>query len=77
MIAIGISLALAFSLRDARASSPTRLLPDVVADSPDDVSLAVSEETPTGEHMAPELLLRFNGYVHNIGPGVRRLPTSC
>jgi hypothetical protein len=68
-IAGGVCLALAFTLRDAHASSPTRLLPDVVADSPDNISLAVSEETPTDEHMAPELLLRFNGYVHNIGPG--------
>jgi hypothetical protein len=68
-IAVAIALALALTLRDARASSPTRELPDVVADSPDNISLAVSEETPTGGHMEPELLLRFNGYVHNIGPG--------
>jgi hypothetical protein len=69
VIAIGICLALATTLREARASGPTPLLPDVVADSPDNVSLAVSDETPTGGQMAPELLLRFNGYVHNIGPG--------
>lgn len=68
-MAVAIALALAMTLRDARASSPTRELPDVVADSPDNISLAVSEETPTGGQMAPELLLRFNGYVHNIGPG--------
>jgi hypothetical protein len=68
-IAIGICLALATTLRDARASSPTPLLPDVVADAPDNISLGVSEETPTGESAPAELLLRFNGYVHNIGPG--------
>ena len=68
-IAIGIAAALAMTLRNAQASSPTKELPDVVADSPDNISLDVSEETPTKGHMEPELLLRFNGYVHNIGPG--------
>src|ERR1700691_2041313 len=69
MIAIGVCLALATTLRDARASSPTPLLPDVVADAPNNISLGISEETPTGEPAPAELLLRFNGYVHNIGPG--------
>ncbi len=68
-IAIGVCLALATTLRDARASSPTPLLPDVVADAPNNISLGISEETPTGEPAPAELLLRFNGYVHNIGPG--------
>jgi hypothetical protein len=68
-IAIGVGLGLAVTLREARASSPTPQLPDVVADAPDNISLAVSEETPTHEHTSAKLLLRFNGYVHNIGPG--------
>ncbi len=68
-IALAVAVALALTLRNAQASSPTRELPDVVADSPNEISLSVSEETPTGGHMEPELLLRFNGYVHNIGPG--------
>lgn len=66
---MGLCVALVWGLHEARASSPTRLLPDLAADSPDDISLAVSEETPTEEHMAPELLLRFDGYVHNVGAG--------
>ncbi len=57
------------TLREAYASSPTPQLPDLVADSPNEISLSVSEETPTKGHMEPELLLRFNGYVHNKGPG--------
>ncbi len=69
MIAFGICLALVATLRDARASSPTRLLPDVVADPPDNISLSVSEEGPSKEPTEAELLLRFNGYVHNVGPG--------
>ncbi len=68
-VAVGVCLSLALTLRDARASSPTPQLPSLVADPPDNISLDESEETPTGGHMAAELLLRFNGYVHNKGPG--------
>jgi hypothetical protein len=53
----------------AHASAPTPLLANLVADPPDNVSLGVSSETPTGEPTTPALLLRFNGYVHNVGPG--------
>ncbi len=41
----------------------------MVADPPDNVSISVSQETPTGEPAAAKLLLRFNGYLHNKGPG--------
>jgi Lysyl oxidase/Bacterial Ig domain len=68
-IATAGSLAPAVALRDAHASGPTPQLPDVVADPPDNVSLAVSSETPTKEPTEAKLLLRFNGYVHNLGPG--------
>jgi Lysyl oxidase/Bacterial Ig domain len=61
--------ALTGSPRVARASSPTPQLPDLVADPPDTISLEVSEETPTHLHTAAKLLLRFDGYVHNVGPG--------
>jgi hypothetical protein len=69
MLTTGLGLGLAIVLRDAHASSPTPLLPDVVADSPDNISLEVSTETPTKEPTEARLLLRFDGYVHNIGPG--------
>ena len=62
-------LGLTISLRAAHASSQTPQLPDLVADPPDNISIDESEETPTGGHMEAELLLRFNGYVHNKGPG--------
>ncbi len=62
-------LGLTISLHAAHASSQTPQLPDLVADPPDNISIDESEETPTGGHMEAELLLRFNGYVHNKGPG--------
>jgi cell division septation protein DedD len=46
------------------------LLPNIVADSPTNVSLETS--TTEGGLKAsgePKLLLRFNGYIHNVGPG--------
>jgi Lysyl oxidase/Bacterial Ig domain len=48
----------------AHASSSEPLLPNLVADPPDNTSLATDSSTGTAK-----LLLRFNGYVHNIGPG--------
>ena len=68
-IVVATAGGLAMTLREAYASTPTPQLPDLVADSPNEISLSVSEETPTKGHMEPELLLRFNGYVHNKGPG--------
>jgi hypothetical protein len=81
-VGLGSGLGLAAMLREARASGPTPLLPDVVADPPDNVTLAVSDETPTEEPTEAKLLLRFNGYVHNVGPGAldfrgsRQAPTA-
>ena len=69
IVIAGLGLGLVVTLRGAYASSPTPLLPDVVADPPDNISVAVSEETPTESPRGAQLLLRFNGYVHNIGPG--------
>jgi hypothetical protein len=65
----GIGLALVLVLHEARASGPTPQLPNLVVDEPDFVSLSVSEETPTKQHAEAKLLLRFNGYLHNKGPG--------
>ncbi len=48
----------------ATASEPAPLLPDLVADAPDNVALATSSEEGR-----TRLLLRFNGYIHNAGPG--------
>ncbi len=50
--------------RPARASGAEPLLPNLVADPPDNVSLATDGSTGVNR-----LLLRFNGYVHNKGPG--------
>jgi hypothetical protein len=69
VIVSGIGFALTASLRSAHASSPTPQLPNLVADPPDNISLGISEESPTHEHISPRLLLRFNGYVHNSGAG--------
>ncbi|MGA9285196.1 MAG: lysyl oxidase family protein [Solirubrobacteraceae bacterium] len=82
MAVLAAAMGLTTTLREARASSPTPQLPDLVADPPDNISLAQSEETPTQEHMKAELLLRFNGYLHNKGPGaldfrgMRSAPTN-
>ena len=82
MAVLAAAMGLTVTLREARASSPTPQLPDLVADPPDNISLAQSEETPAHEHMKAELLLRFNGYLHNKGPGaldfrgMRSAPTS-
>ena len=46
------------------AASGATLLPNLVADPPDTQSIATDTSTGT-----PRLLLRFNGYIHNKGPG--------
>ncbi len=56
-------LVLAASAHVAAASGAT-LLPNLVADPPDTQSIATDTSTGT-----PRLLLRFNGYIHNKGPG--------
>jgi hypothetical protein len=59
------------SRSQAHASSPAPLLPNLVADPPDNASFETStnEGGLSGTKITPELLLRFNGYVHNAGPG--------
>ena len=56
--------------RQAHASDTGGLLPNLVADPPDNVSLETSTTdgglSGTGE---PKQLLRFNGYIHNDGEG--------
>ncbi len=61
---LGFGLLGAGVLREAHASDPEALLPNLVADPPDNVTLATS--SVDGK---TALLLRFNGYVHNAGPG--------
>jgi hypothetical protein len=48
----------------AHASGSSALLPDLVADPPDGMELVTDSSTGTAR-----LLLRFNGYIHNKGPG--------
>jgi hypothetical protein len=65
----GVGFALAVVLHEARASTPApQQLPDLVVDEPDNVSLGISGTKPS-EPAEPKLLLRFNGYLHNKGPG--------
>src|SRR5271163_4735830 len=68
LVVLGLSATVI--IREAQSAEPTALLPDLVADPPDNVSLETSD-TEGGLKGAGEsrLLLRFNGYVHNIGPG--------
>jgi hypothetical protein len=64
-VLLGLSLAgVNLQALQAHASSSEPLLPNLVADPPDNTSLATDSSTGT-----TRLLLRFNGYVHNIGPG--------
>jgi hypothetical protein len=63
-LATACAVLLAVVLGPARAAGGTPLLPNLVADPPDNMSLAT--DSSSGE---ARLLLRFNGYVHNTGPG--------
>jgi hypothetical protein len=63
-VALMVPLLLAGVFPQARAASESTLLPNLVADPPDGMIL----ETSTIEG-STHLLLRFNGYVHNTGPG--------
>jgi hypothetical protein len=60
-------------LRSAQGSEPAKpLLPNLVADPPNNMILgAESEDTEgvEGGSSGAQLLLRFDGYVHNVGPG--------
>lgn len=54
----------AVTMRQAHAAGAEPLLPHLVADPPDGIELVTDSSTG-----APRLLLRFNGYIHNQGPG--------
>jgi hypothetical protein len=59
---VGVSVGL---MQEAHAAdSPSPELPNLVADPPDDVSLGVDSSAGS-----ERLLLRFNGYIQNVGPG--------
>src|ERR1700684_770972 len=65
-----LGLCLTVVVGQARSAEPAGLLPNLVADPPDTQSLETSDTEgglkPDGES---RLLLRFNGYIHNKGPG--------
>jgi hypothetical protein len=63
LAAVALVAVLALAARSPAASAAP-ILPFLVADPPSNTSLAV--DTSTGK---AQLLLRFNGYVHNKGPG--------
>src|SRR5713101_2728346 len=68
--ALLLGLLAAGTLLEARAAASEPLPPNLVADPPTGVFLETSSTegglTKEGE---AKLLLRFNGYVHNKGPG--------
>ncbi len=63
---------LVMALVPARAVAASDLLPDVVATPPDSPSLD-NYTNPDGSH---DLLLRFNGYIHNAGAGALDIRAS-
>jgi len=70
VFALGLALLCVAWLGSASAVAAEALLPNIVADPPDNVSLETSS-TEGGLKGGGEakLLLRFNGYIHNVGPG--------
>jgi hypothetical protein len=64
-VLLGAWLVLVPQARGAEA-----LLPNLVADPPAGISLETSTtEGGLKKEATPQLLLRFNGYIHNLGPG--------
>jgi hypothetical protein len=64
-VLLGVWLVLA-----PQAHAVEALLPNLVADPPAGISLETSTtEGGLKKEAPPELLLRFNGYIHNLGPG--------
>ncbi len=63
-LGLGLLLLAVCALRAVPAHAATPLLPNLVADPPDTQSIATDTSTGT-----PRLLLRFDGYIHNKGPG--------
>ncbi len=62
VLALGLLFAALSHL--ARAAAPVPILPNLVADPPTGAELTTDSSTGTAQ-----LLLRFDGYVHNAGPG--------
>jgi hypothetical protein len=68
VLALALGLWIARPLGVAYGSEP--LLPNLVADPPNNVLLETSTtEGGVSKQGEAKLLLRFNGYVHNVGPG--------
>jgi hypothetical protein len=63
-LALAVAVAVALHGAHAAGAAGTPLLPNLVADPPDNTTIATDTSTGTAR-----LLLRFNGYVHNVGPG--------
>ncbi|MEM7139657.1 MAG: putative Ig domain-containing protein [Actinomycetota bacterium] len=61
---VSIGALVSVPLATAPANTATILLPDLISDQPDPVSLEVNTYTGT-----PRLVLRFDGYVTNVGDG--------
>jgi hypothetical protein len=65
-----LALAVAGSALVPQARAAEALLPNLVADPPAGISLETSTtEGGLKKEVPPQLLLRFNGYIHNLGPG--------
>jgi len=64
LIVAGLLLVVLHPARGAASEPPSPKLPDLVADPPDAIGLSTDSSSGT-----PHLLLRFNGYIHNKGPG--------
>jgi hypothetical protein len=71
VVVLTLGVLLLGTTRQARASGSEELLPNLVADPPDNISLETSQNEGglSGKKVMPELLLRFNGYIHNDGSG--------
>jgi hypothetical protein len=68
LLLLGLALAIATLAPQARAAEA--LLPNLVADPPAGISLETSTtEGGLKKEVPAQLLLRFNGYIHNLGPG--------
>ena len=64
LIVASLLLVVLHPARGAASEPPSPKLPDLVADPPDAIGLSTDSSSGT-----PHLLLRFNGYIHNKGPG--------
>ena len=69
VLALGVLLGTTHQAHASGSEQP--LLPNLVADPPNNVSLEISQNEGglSEKKGTPELLLRFNGYIHNDGSG--------